>query len=359
MTSKFFQLLRFCIDTSQPAPECITANDWPEIFRMAKEQNIQGVIFHGIKRLTKENLPDKELIIKWLAISRQIAALNTKVNVNAAKVSDVFMRKGLRTCLLKGQGNALLYPDPHMRTPGDIDIWAEGGYKKVMKLMGHMAPGYKRCYHHTDFPPYCGTTVEVHYRPQFMNNLICNSRLQDYFNRNADAQFSNIVQLPDGSGNIAVPTPAFNRIYQMAHISNHFFHEGIGLKQLLDYYYVLKQGFTSEEKEEDTHTLKQCGLYKIATAVMYVMQKVLGLEDKYLIVKPDCRLGDILLNEIMLSGNFGFYDRRLDKYRGSQLKRNIQRLVRDTRFMLIFPSESLWEPIFRLYHFMWRKTAIY
>ena len=246
-----------------------------------------------------------------------------------------------------------------MRTPGDIDIWAEGGYRKVMKTVGYMAPGCKRCYHHTDFPDYGGTTVELHYRPQFMNNLISNARLQDYFSKNADEQFANIVQLPDGAGSIAVPTAAFNRIYQMAHISNHFFHEGIGLKQLLDYYYVLRQGFTAAEQEADTRTLKRCGLYKMATAVMYVMQKVFCLDDKYLIVKADERLGRFLLNEIMLSGNFGFYDKRIDKYRGSQLKKNIQRLVRDARFMLIFPSESLWEPVFRLYHFFWRMAARY
>lgn len=359
MTSKFFQLLRFSIDESQPAPEGITAADWPILFRMAKEQNLQGVIFHGINRLPKECLPKKEMTMRWFALSRQIAKLNTKVNVNAAKVSETFRRKGLRTCLLKGQGNALLYPDPHMRTPGDIDIWAEGGYKKVMKTVGYMAPGCKRCYHHTDFPDYGGTTVELHYRPQFMNNLISNARLQDYFSKNAGKQFANIVQLPDGAGSIAVPTAAFNRIYQMAHISNHFFHEGIGLKQLLDYYYVLRQGFTAAEQEADTRTLKRCGLYKMATAVMYVMQKVFCLDEKYLIVKADERLGRFLLNEIMLSGNFGFYDKRIDKYRGSQLKKNIQRLVRDARFMLIFPGESLWEPVFRLYHFFWRMAARY
>lgn len=359
MTSKFFKLLRFSIDPSQPVPDDIKASDWPVLFRIAKEQNIQGIIFHGMNRLPENCLPDRQFRMKWFAISRQIAALNTKVNVNAVKVSDIFRQKGLRTCILKGQGNALLYPDPLMRTPGDIDIWAEGGYKKVMKTVGKMAEGHKRCYHHIDFPPYGGTDVELHYRPQFMNNLISNSRLQKYFKKNADAQFANMVQLPDGAGCIAVPTAAFNRIYQMAHISNHFFHEGIGLKQLLDYYFVLRQGFTAEEQKADAQTLRRCGLYKMSTAVMFVMKKVFCLEDKYLIVKADERLGKYLLNEIMLAGNFGFYDKRLDKYRGSQIKKNIQRLVRDARFMMLFPGESLWEPVFRLYHFFWRKTARY
>lgn len=133
---KFFKLLRFSIDPSQPVPDDIKAEEWPMLFRIAKEQNLQGVIFYGMKRLPEHCLPDRQFRMKWFAISRQIATLNTKVNVNAVKVSEIFRQKGLRTCILKGQGNALIYPDPLMRTPGDIDIWAEGGYKKVMKTVG-------------------------------------------------------------------------------------------------------------------------------------------------------------------------------------------------------------------------------
>ena len=101
MTSKFFQLLRFSIDESQPAPEGITAADWPILFRMAKEQNLQGVIFHGINRLPKECLPEKEMTMRWFALSRQIAKLNIKVNVNAAKVSETSDAKDSAPACLK------------------------------------------------------------------------------------------------------------------------------------------------------------------------------------------------------------------------------------------------------------------
>lgn len=354
MKSKFFRLLRYSIDETMPPPEDILQADYPELYRMAAEQALLGVMFRGVARMPEGKRPSKELIVKWLAVNRKIAVMNMTVNSNVIKVKEIFREKGFRCCLLKGQGNAMLYPDPYVRMSGDIDIWVEGGSRKVLSLVDSIAPGTKHCYHHADFPPCGEMPVEVHYRPSFMNNLISNKRLQRFFSDNADIQFSNSMMLPDGAGTVSVPTAAFNRIFQMSHIANHFFHEGIGLRQLLDYYYVLKQGFTDEERRKDGLTLRECGLYKMAAAVMYVEKEVFGLDERYFIVPADKHCGKMLLDEIMQSGNFGFYDERMDKYRNSQIKRNIQRLVRDIRFMMFFPGECLWEPVFRLYHFIWR-----
>ena len=47
------------------------------------------------------------------------------------------------------------------------------------------------------------------------------------------------MSLPDGAGDIAVPTTAFNVIYQLTHLYHHFFDEGIGMRQIIDYYYVV------------------------------------------------------------------------------------------------------------------------
>ena len=72
-----------------------------------------------------------------------------------------------------------------------------------------------------------------------MNNPIYHARLQKWFRRNADLQCSNVVSLPDGIGEIAIPTTAFNVIYQLTHLYHHFFDEGIGMRQIIDYYYVV------------------------------------------------------------------------------------------------------------------------
>ena len=72
-----------------------------------------------------------------------------------------------------------------------------------------------------------------------MNNPIYNARLQKWFKRNADLQCSNVLSLPDCIGEIAIPTTAFNVIYQLTHLYHHFFDEGIGMRQIIDYFLVV------------------------------------------------------------------------------------------------------------------------
>jgi hypothetical protein len=158
-------------------------------------------------------------------------------------------------------------------------------------------------------------------------------------------------------GYVAVPTHRFNRVFQMSHIANHVLHEGIGLRQLMDYYFLLKKGFSEEERKEFASLMKRFGMYKMARAVMYVLREVFGLEEKLLIVEPNERCGRMLLDEIMLAGNFGHYDERIsEEVRKSPIKMNMLRLRRDWRMLWYFPSECLAEPFFRIYHFFWRLT---
>ena len=72
-----------------------------------------------------------------------------------------------------------------------------------------------------------------------MNNPFYHARLQKWFKRNADLQCSNVVSLLDGIGEIAIPTTAFNVVYQLTHLYHHFFDEGIGMRQIIDYYHVV------------------------------------------------------------------------------------------------------------------------
>ena len=53
-----------------------------------------------------------------------------------------------------------------------------------------------------------------------------------------EEQFSHRVMLGE-QGEIAIPTVEFNLIFQLTHIFSHLMNEGIGLRQLVDYYYVL------------------------------------------------------------------------------------------------------------------------
>ena len=235
----FFDFLRFCIGSESEIPSSLKEADWEELYAIAKKQCLVGVLFDGIKKLPAEQVGMKMgLLFQWIAKNRMLEKANVRLNDAAIQVSEWFRKKGFRTCILKGQGNALMYPNPYSRTPGDIDIWVEGGDKRVISFVRSISPHEKACYHHIEFPSYKGVEVEVHYRPSFLLCFWHNRKLQKYYERVKEEQFSHRVMLGE-QGEIAIPTVEFNLIFQLTHIYAHLMNEGIGLRQLVDYYYVI------------------------------------------------------------------------------------------------------------------------
>ena len=235
----FFDFLRFSIGSAKEIPGSLKEVDWKELYAIAKKQCLVGVLFDGIKKLPAEHIGmKKKLLLQWMAESQMLEKANVRLNDAAIQVSRWFRKKGFRTCILKGQGNALMYPNPYSRTPGDIDIWVEGGDNRVISFVRSISPHEKACYHHIEFPSYKGVEVEVHYRPSFLLCFWHNRKLQKYYERVKEEQFSHRIMLGE-QGEIAIPTVKFNLIFQLTHIFSHLMNEGIGLRQLLDYYYVI------------------------------------------------------------------------------------------------------------------------
>ena len=249
----FFDFLRFCIDSAKEIPDSLKEADWMELYAIAKKQCLVGVLFDGIKKLPAEHVGmKKELLLQWMAESQMLEKANVRLNDAAIQVSEWFRKKGFRTCILKGQGNALMYPNPYSRTPGDIDIWVEGGDKRVISFVRSISPHEKACYHHIEFPSYKGVEVEVHYRPSFLLCFWHNRMLQKYYERVKEKQFSHRVMLGE-QGEVAIPTEEFNLIFQLTHIFSHLMNEGIGLRQLLDYYYVICDFYKVYQNFSKTH----------------------------------------------------------------------------------------------------------
>jgi hypothetical protein len=369
----FFDFLRFCIGSAKEIPDSLKEADWKELYCIAQKQALLGVLFHGIQRLAKELVPEQKLLMQWMVMAEQIRKQNVRLFLDSVKVCKNFENKGFANCILKGQGNALLYPDPYMRTPGDIDIYLSGGRRKIMKYVDQVCPNQVMRYHHVDFPV-MKTAIEVHFTPSYMFCPIHNRRMQKWFEEVMGEQCNHRVSLPDGYGEIHVPQVSFNVIYILSHLYRHIFTEGIGLRQLLDYYLVLVKWHTDLTNLTDSnksfpqmtqintdldtlrHELKYLGLWKFAQAVMYVLHEVFGLSEDWMIAPMDEREGRFLLDEIMRGGNFGQYDDRMGSKVGeSKIHRYFRMNLRNLRFVKHYPTEALSEPLFRTWFAVWKK----
>ena len=357
-----FDFLIYCLGKKENMCRAIAGMNWQKLYSFASKQALLGLCFEGIERLGEEypeelkrNPIGRELLMTWMGKAQQIRRQNRKVNLVASKLFSMLREDGLRCCILKGQGNALMYPNAYSRNPGDIDVWVNASREQITEYAKkHFELGDDIRYQHIE-TSVDGVPVELHFFPCTMNNPIYNARLQKWFKRNADLQCLNVVSLPDGIGEIAIPTTAFNVIYQLTHLYHHFFDEGIGMRQIIDYYYVVNNDELLVIKDTLQRELQHLGLWKFARAVMYVLHEALGLLEEKMIAPMDEKRGKLLLTEIQNGGNFG---QHFTKYGGfthqSMGKKYFLKIWRNMHFVRYYPTEALCEPFFRTWHFFWR-----
>ena len=200
----------------------------------------------------------------------------------------------------------------------------------------------------------------MHYYPFVLNNPLKNKVLRRYFAERESTQFCHQVKLPDGSTIIAADN-SFNLVFQLVHVFHHLFTEGIGLRQLMDYHFVVIHEM-EVQKGSDVMKVREVvdslGLNKFASALMWVLGEVFGLEEKYMPWTPSEVDGKFLLNDIMLAGNFGHHDERVPKnmtYWKSFWYLNFHNL----RLVRFDYWSWFWTPIMRINGFVWRKINGY
>lgn len=344
MWNLFFELIQIGMGMREQLSRVPSGEEWQDLFVESKRQTVVGIAFEGIEKLPRQQCPPKEILFQWIGLCEHIKQRNVLMNQRVIEISEIFTQAGFRSCILKGQGNALMYPNPQSRTSGDIDIWVDGTQEEIYEFVRGRCPDAHGQYQHIDFQIFEDVEIEVHFRPSRRNNPVYNRRLQQYYLQQREEQCRHVCKELDEKGRVCIPTHDFNLVFQLSHIMNHFFVEGIGLRQLMDYYYLLRQGTSDMECREFQRNIKRFGMKKFASSVMWVMKSVFDMDDQYLLVEPYEKGGRLLLDEIMSTGNFGHYDRRYVFRKKGRIARLMIDLYRDMKMINVFPAEALCMP---------------
>jgi len=381
--SLFFELLQVAIGNREGLSESPTPEMWEELYEMAKRQSLVGIAFAGIERLPDEQRPGERLFLEWAGWTNRIVQRNERMNELSRKLCERFQREGFQCCVLKGQGNSAHYGKGlgRYRQSGDIDVWvwkenAQKGreIREIIEYCRGIRPEGHVFYHDLEFPVIPDCEVEVHYRPAWLSAPRLNSKLQRWFKEPAQRRTRQVEGFP-------VPYPEFDLVFQLVHIYKHLFQEGIGLRQVMDYYCLMKHLPTTLEenvsiREEARKLMDALKLTQFAQALMWVMGEVFEeprheptseqakseWKEKWpwMLVEPDERRGRHLLNEIMLAGNFGKYDpRHGDLSHEGSVHRFCRKTARAARLVRLYPHEALWIPPFMVYHTLWRGCKLW
>ena len=412
----FFELLKTAIGQRKVLSAVPTQDEWQQLYGLLSKHTLLGIGFVAIQKLPEEQWPPKMLVLKWTSVANAISHQNKTMNEECKSLCEEFRHDGVASVVIKGQSNLENYPEElrWYRIPGDIDLWCEArnGVEigemvngDVVKSEFHGIAGvieyckqYERCrgrdipwhrvlYYHCELKSDNGIAIEPHYRISYLHSPVRNHRLQKWFKNQFDVCLQNKCQL-----GFPVLTSSVNVVYQLVHLYRHVFEGGIGLRQLMDYYFALRvwhndvmeckdlqsQGMWSEglgtaviSKEEVMAVIRSFGMKKFASAVMYVLHEVFSMPKRQLITderllitdgpwllcEPNEKEGRKLLEEIMKGGNFGQYDERGKELKnGGMIKHGLWKLKRVMRLVRSYPEEALWEPVFRVWHLGWRLT---
>lgn len=346
--SLFFELIKVALGNKKELAKIPSAKEWHSIYEESEKQAIAGIVFDGVQKLPKEQWPPQDLLFEWIGLSEQIRQRNKVVDNQTSEIWCQLKKDGLDAAILKGQGVATLYGElGPFRQSGDIDIWVKGGYQKVCEYVQRTRPTDDVAYHRFHYDFFEDMEVELHHRPTLMRNLLDDRKLARWYNSfDADS----FVYLEEKG--FAVPSLEFNRIFILTHIYRHFLFEGIGLRQVMDYYFVLRAQNDGRCQMEDVRkALKSFRMMRFAEAMMWILHTQFGLEEKYLICGMNEKEGRFVLSEIEQTGNFGRGETRYKYLYFLKLRKLISH---GSHLILHYPSEVLWTPIWLVYHKVWK-----
>ena len=363
-----FELIQVAISRMDSLSRVPSAEDWSMLYGLAVKQAVVGVCFYGVQRLPKEQLVEMPVLLKiqWFALAESVKQRNELMDSRCVEVQWMLDEKGMKCCILKGQGVAKLYKIRNeelgvrngvnlglYRQSGDIDVWVDKVRDDVIDFVMQNAPTREFDQKHIHFHVFEDVDVEMHWIPVNMESPRFNRILGEYFRKESRRQFAN------SSGKVCYPTVDFQLVHQLLHVYAHYVYEGVGLRQMMDLYFaqVALMKLASEKRSEIVDMFDRLGLMKFVAGTQYVLYVVFGLETDTLLCTPDLKEGRLLMKEIETGGNFGQYDKRNIVKDETFAHRALRRLSRRWRMVRFDPLGTVLMPFNRMRLQIWMRSA--
>ena len=337
--------------------------DYPEVYRLAEVQSVLGLVAAGLERVADVRIPQQ-----WtLQLSGQAILLeqrNKAMNAFIAKLISKLREEDIYTLLVKGQGIAQCYEKPLWRAAGDVDLYlSKDNYNKakafLIPLAQYVEAEDKNKLHQG--MTIDGWIVELHgtmhtYISGRINKVNDEVHRDIFFNGNVRSWNDNGVQ-------VFLPSANNDAIIVFNHFINHFYGEGVGLRQICDWCRLLWTYKDSLNYRVLESRIKKAGLYSewkafAAFAVDYLGMPIEAMpfyEDK-----PSLhRKAEKICKLVIETGNFGQNNDESYRSKYSGLTRNFitawKRFKEFARIAMIFPYNA---PKFYVTYFINRFRAV-
>jgi hypothetical protein len=309
--SLFFELIRSAI-WNKPADESlfrdIDSSVWEEILSYAESHKVTALLYDGVLTLPELMRPEKTTVYKLFFHADAIEQLNVRNTQVLKELSDVYEKMGISFVLLKGHGNALCYPNPKRRPPGDIDFffYREDDYRNANKWAERQGCDmHTESIHHQSFE-YKKVHIENHKQVSYFQIRRYDRLLESEVQKIIEED--NFLQLDIEGIKVKILPLEFNVFFIFQHLFHHFIHLGIGMKQFCDWTLFWNKFSLQIDKEKFIRLAESFDLLNAMKVFASAAVKYLGAKPSIFPFETDIdgKYVDLVMEDILNGGNFGF-----------------------------------------------------
>ena len=231
----FFTLLRAGLWEKDVSFINFIDTDFSEVFELATEQSVIGLITAGLEHVVDEKIP-KDTLFPFVGATLQLEQRNKAMNGFVAELIDKTRSKGIYAILVKGQGIAQCYERPLWRACGDVDLFLiDDNYERAKSFLLPLASVSEKEYVREK---HLGLTIN-NWAVELHGHLYCglSPRIDREMDKVLEETFHNKSIRSWGNSGVQVFLLSIENdvFYVFTHILHHFYKEGVGIRQICDW----------------------------------------------------------------------------------------------------------------------------
>lgn len=323
--------------------------DFNEVYRLAEEQSVLGLVAAGIEHVIDKKVP-QEMALSFVGPALQLEQRNTAMNDFVAKLVEQLRIADVYAILVKGQGIAQCYERPLWRSSGDVDFFlSDNNYIRAKMLLEPISTetGLIDTYRKHILFVINNWHVELHGNlrsnlwkkvdhvlDEVQNDVFCGGAVRTWIN---------------GQTQIFLPRVDEDVVFVFAHILQHYYKEGVGLRQICDWCRLLYTYKDSVKRDLLGNRLKKMGVMSEWHAFAYLAVNSLGMPEDampfYCNNKKWENKANHILNFIFEVGNFGHNIDASYLHESNIFVRKVKTLLRLTgnnlKQIIVFPLDTI------------------
>lgn len=325
--------------------------DWEEVYRLASEQSVVGIVLAGLESLKKANVNlslNQEMLLQMIGEVQMMEQTNKAMNGFIRKLVDKMRMASIYTLLVKGQGVAQCYERPLWRSCGDVDLLlSDDNYQKAKEFLVPLASSVK-----TGGGPHLGLTID-NWIVELHGNLSCGlSEKMDRVINDVQCDVfcgGDVRSWMNGNTQVFLPGIDSDVVFIFTHFLKHFYKGGLGLRQICDWCRLLWTYRESLNRELLESRIREMGLMSEWKAFSAFAVDFLGMSSEAMPLYSSARKWSHKAKRIqefvMRVGNFGH---NRDNYHNGSSPFIIRKCISFSRRVvdvfnhtMIFPMDSL------------------